>query len=272
MAETGSDVVLDCGDFFVKLTAPAWAAELAVEAAMLRRLQAARRVLPFLVPRVLGAGELSGWPYVVIGRVPGRSIDAVWPGLDHAARVALARRLGELVRALHEVPVPDGASAEWPAFIQRMVAVAVERERKRGVDERWLAQIPGFVATHLGMAQPPGPLCWLHTELLGDHIRLSEQDGEWRPVALLDFADSCVGDPRYELPALAEFVFKGETGCWDAFVDGYGRPICAASGGRAGEWMAWSLVHQFGSLQRGLRAVGSPVPEQLSELAMRLYR
>lgn len=118
---------------------------------------------------------------------------------------------------------------------------------------------------------PASTLVALHTELLGEHVLVSERGGAPRLSALIDFADGRVGPREYDLSPPAEFVFQGEAGMLEAFLAGCGlapQEIRPALGERL---LAWNLCQRFGRLARLLEAVQPARPATLSELARRLY-
>src|SRR4029078_7832868 len=45
--------------------------------------------LPVATPALYGADDIDGWPYLVMGQLPGRRMDEVWPALDQADRLRL---------------------------------------------------------------------------------------------------------------------------------------------------------------------------------------
>lgn len=262
---SGSDVVWGVDDVVVKLTAPRWADEMAAEAAFLDGLDGR---LPVATPGLVAHGTLEGWPYVVMTRVAGVAIGRVWPTLDAAARRDLATRIGETTRALHTTHVPglpdDRLDATaWIAACRASLAT----RHTTATAPHLVAEVEAFVDAHLGSGAPEVPL---HTELLHEHL-LVDPEGR-RVVGLIDFADSRVGPVPYELPALADFVFRGEPGLFDAFLDGYGWDEGRWQDGFAERVTAWGLLHRFGSLERMLGVVGAPTPTSLTDLAHRLVR
>ena len=256
---TGSDIVAGSAAHAVKLTTPRWAAELAVEE---RWLEHVAGRLSVATPTPVARGSLAGWPYLVSTRVPGRGFGEVWPSLSRDERLALARALGALTAEVHALPLPAGDHG-WTAFLAEQLTSAPRRHREDGVPEALAAQIPAFLER---AARSERGLVCLHTELLGDHVLVEQRGGAWVPSAMIDWADSRVGHPGYDLPAIAEFVFKGEPGCLGAFMDALGWSATPD------EVMVWGLVHRFGRLRRMLGAAGGETPATLEELAARVYR
>lgn len=264
---TGSDVVMRVGDAVVKLSQPTWAAEIQAEADLLGRV--AGRV-PVATPHVLAQGELSGWPYVVMSFVPGQPLGAVWPTLDRGARLQLAVEIGELLAALGAVPVPPEQVQVWEDFLAQRLSDATKRlsGARVPISEAWSARIAPFLASTPRSALP---LAWMHTELMGDHLLVTERQGRWGLSAVLDFADGRVGHPFYELPAVAEFLFKGEPGLLGALLGAWGVPLERTGPALSRELGAWGLIHRFGSVSRALAAAGPPEPPDFEALAERLY-
>lgn len=264
---TGSDVVMRVGEVVVKLSEPRWAEQIAMEAAFLARAEGR---LPVRTPALLATDALEGWPYVVMSRVEGTPLEAVWPTLDAADRARLARDMGALLGALRVLPVEEEAAASWEPFLARMRAEVMERlsSRRQPAPEAWLARIVPFLdETPLR----PLPLAWMHTELMGDHLLLSQPRGRWELSAMLDFADGRVGHPFYELPAMVEFVFRGERPLLREALLGAGLSEGDLDPALSRELCCWSLLHQFGSVARLLAACPGAPPSSFAELSERLF-
>lgn len=261
---TGSDVVWGTRDHVVKLTAPRWTDEVEAEVRLLRHV-AGR--LPVSTPGVVATGALAGWPYVVMERVPGRPLGDAWEDADDTTRLRLAHELGEATAALHALPLPL-EPRPWAPFWAETLARRARHLARPGTPAHLLAEVPGFVERAGPLAQ--SPLVLTHTELLHEHVLVSDDEGP-RIAALLDFADGRVAPAAYEFAAPVEFVFRGAPGALDAFLDGYGDrgPRDAA---RSRTMLAWALCHRYGSLRRMLAKLGGPEPAELDELARRLYR
>jgi hygromycin-B 7''-O-kinase len=266
MFPTGSDVVLDCGRHVFKMTAPRWARELDVEARWLERV-AGR--LPVATPEPLARGELDGWPYVLASRLAGRPLGEAWPALASDDRSRLARSIGELCAALHGLPVEGEEVAAWAGFLERMRDGARARLARDDLTAEWLDRVEPFLASLEPLS--PRPPVLLHTELLDQHLLVEERSGRVELCGLIDFADGRVGHPWYELPAVVEFVFRGERPLLRELLRAYGMSAAALDEGLSRELCGWSLLHRFGDLTRLIAACGEPLPASLSEIARRLY-
>lgn len=238
---SGSDVVWGTPAHVIKMTAPDWREEIEAERDLL--VHAGGEQLAVATAAVVGSGTLSGWPYIVMTRVPGTALSEVWPKLRRDERLALARDLGKMVAGLHAVPPPpDG---RWPEFLARQRAGLSERHRDAPGD--LCAALESYVE---GTPLPPRDPVLLHTEVLDEHVLLERRGGAWHPSGLIDFADGRVGHPFYEFGALVEFIFLGEPGCLRACLEAYGCDPASLDEVLSRELFVWYLLHRFGTLSR----------------------
>lgn len=256
---TGTAIVWSTDTAVVKLTQPRWAADIEGEARGCHHCSA----LSVQVPAELAQGELSGWPYVVLSRLPGVALDQVWPALSPTQRCEAARNIGAMVAELQALPPPSPAPS-WPAFLEQRIKAA--------------ASLPGpplLVAAIPGLLRRAGPhlrapVVFLHTELLGAHV-LVDPAAPTVPTGLIDFAEAMVGHPALELGALVDFLFHDEAGLLAAFFEGYGDGPLAALADDAEALLGAYLVHQYASLPRLLGGL-SRQPGSLEELAELCFR
>src|SRR6187399_2621559 len=74
----GTQIVWGSRRSVIKLFVPTWPEDAEREIVMLERLAGAGVPVPQLEAR----GEVAGWPYVVMSRLPGRRVSEEWPELD----------------------------------------------------------------------------------------------------------------------------------------------------------------------------------------------
>lgn len=239
---SGSVPVYAIGEHVLKLFPAKAFAERDVEATA---LAAVHGKLPIPTPGVEAIGEHDGWGYVLMQRLHGESLATAWPRLDQATRLRLSAQVGEMLAALHALAPPALGPDDWDAFVAAQVASAADRQRAKGLDEAWVAQIPAFLAT-LDFAAPRRVL--LHTEIMREHLLLD--DGKLS--GLLDFEPAMVGAPEYDLPAIGVFVTGGEPGLMRALRAAYGAsPAPELALGHA-------LVHRYSHLKWYLERIPAP--------------
>ncbi|MFD4674992.1 aminoglycoside phosphotransferase family protein [Lentzea sp. NPDC058450] len=239
--EDGSLPVFAIGDDLVlKLFPPEYHGEVPVEVAVMEALHGK---LP--APKLHATGLLDDWAYVLMSRLHGEE--------PETPDVEVSRQVGEMLKVLHGIAAPEVLGPEdWAAFVARQRAGCVELQRKRGLEDRWLEQIPRFLdSVDLGDAEP----VLLHTEVMSAHLL-------WRGgelAGVFDFEPAMCGAFEYEFASVGLFVTKGDRGCWRALVEGYGRVP------RPERVMAYALLHVYSNMPAYLREM--PSGETFEELA-----
>lgn len=227
--------------------------------------------LPLPTPELVAADALDDWSYVLMSRLPGRLLVDAWPELTAADRDRLADELGAGLAALRALDVaPLGAlTADWGAFLAAQRASAVERQRARGLDERWLAQIPGFLDAWMPPAE--GPRALLHTELMREHLLVAPAPRGWSITGLFDFEPAMVGAPEYDLASFGLFVSCGDGRFLRRALraGGYGEE--ALDGALQRRLMAYALLHRYSNLRWYLDRLPAPGATSLAALAARWW-
>ncbi|MFD9894483.1 phosphotransferase family protein [Amycolatopsis sp. NPDC059027] len=261
----GSLPVYAAGEKLVlKLYPPVYADELGTELAMLETLHGR---LPIPTPGVEASGEHEGWGYVLMERLPGRTLAEAWPELSTEDKRRLAPGLGETLAALHAVDDPALAILEpkdWTEFIAGRRAAAVEHHRATGLHEDWVAQIPGFLAAvDLGTPKPVP----LHTEFMRDHLMVAPGDDGWRLTGLFDFEPAMRGAAEYDFVATGLFVSSGDADFLRRLLLAYGYGPDQLGDDFARRCLAYTLLHVYSNLPWYLRVMPAPPEPTLDALA-----
>ncbi|MCB9764069.1 MAG: phosphotransferase [Alphaproteobacteria bacterium] len=187
---------------------------------------APRLSVPIPVPVFRGApGPRYPFPFAGVRWLEGET--GCRAGLTDAERVALAPRLGALLRALHDTPTPDDPPHNPfdKADLERKAGLITERlpqvahalpVERVAAEVRALAQTPGWA----------GAPRWIHGDLYARHLLI----GPDRALAgIIDWGDLCVSDPAQDLALTWSFLpAEGRA----AFYTAYG-PVDAATRDRA---------------------------------------
>lgn len=231
------------------------------------------------VPDLVAEGELYPggdwpWPYLITQAMEGRPYRKVEPLLDPAQRHGVARSMGELLRRLHEVPLPKGETHLGPSW-DRFLALLERRRREAPADHiRWrhlpaqlVSQLEGFLPDPGDLVDTSGDPVLVHGDLHADHVFLDPHSGE--VTGLIDFTDAHAGDPRYDLVALHTGTFRLRRDMLGSFLESYGWDVPKA--GWAEEMLAFTILHDFDVLEgippETLQGVGD-----LPGLAARLWK
>jgi hygromycin-B 7''-O-kinase len=227
----------------IKLYPPFLRDHHAFECGLLPRLHG-RLSLP--TPQLIAHGEHQGWPWLVISRLPGRTLTGVWPTLDEAKRCRLLQRLGALAAEVHALPVGEQAALAptWPDFLARQRAGCRRRQERTGLPAHLLAQLDGFLQGPL----PSGP----DVILTGEYTPMNLLHGPGADDGLsgmFDFGDGLIGPREYDWLGPLCFLAAGSAARCDAFFSGYG--VTAEGPGREQlmqQLMRLMLLHRYSCL------------------------
>lgn len=262
----GSNVLFALGATHVlKLFAPLFHDEYVRE---LRAYETSAAALRLPIPELVAHGELDGWTYMALTRVPGEPVVKVWQEVPAGERVAIAAQLGEAAAMLHRAPPPASLAVNWPLFLasQRANATLIQQGRDGPAD--WVAQIDGFLDRY-APAPTAAPLVLLHADLHNQNVLLERRRGRWRLGGVIDFGDAFVGAREYEFAAPALWICQGERPLLASFLDGYG--YAPRGEDLACRLLAWTLLHRFCYL-RSVRKILLPRrPRKLESLAEQLF-
>jgi hygromycin-B 7''-O-kinase len=247
-------------DAVVKLYPPFLRDHFAYEHAALRHLHG-RLSLP--TPRLLADGELEGWPWLVMTRLPGRPLNGLWTTLPEAQRLALVTRVGALAAELHALPVAPmhAVAPPWPQFLQRQREGCESRQRRTGLPLPLLAQLPAFLQGPV----PEGPEVMLTGEFTPFNL-LVDANGTLR--GMIDFGDGLVGPREYDWLGPMCFYAAGQPARLDAFFAGYGLPTPRH---RCEELLRLLLLHRYSALPAQLQFDGWMALDSLAAVARRAW-
>ncbi|MET8829159.1 phosphotransferase [Streptomyces sp. NPDC004610] len=191
------------GELVVRVARHAGPAELLREERLLRLLPPGAGC-----PPVLDSGVRDGHEWVLTRRVPGRSLEEVWPSLDLAARSRAVEQMWERAREVHRVEVRSvapyvrdrspffaGSPAEATAALARLVGA--------GALPAPVAQGLGPVLDRFWAALPGAPEVLNH----GDFCLPNTLWHEGRVTALLDFEFAVVAPLAVDLNELVKTAF-----------------------------------------------------------------
>jgi len=245
--EAGSLPVFAAGDdHVVKLYPPCFSHECGHEKSVLSKLHGA---LPLATPRVVASGEADGWRYLVMGRIPGVPLDAVWSSLSPPERVRLAGQLGRFLGALHAVDASDlpHALVDWPRFMREQAERCVDVQRRHSLAPLWLEQIPSFLASS-DLAPVKRPVL-LHTEIMRAHVLAVRDAAGWSLSGVIDYEPAMVGAAEYEFASVGVFLTCGSGPALRALLLAYGYGESELGLPLQRRLLAYTLLHRYSNLR-----------------------
>lgn len=193
-----------------------------MEVAALRNL--AHSEVP--VAPIITRGELMPldedwkWPYVVLSRMPGRTLHALWPELPHEQRMGFAFQIGDLLKKLHSVVPSSDVSRTYQAIWPKGFIDFLKRQHQLVSAKAELAVVPIYeeILRLNPAAFVSGWPSLLHGDLDGTHLLV--QNGQITGV--LDFGDAKLGDPLYDFVTVHVDLFEQDTRLLTEMLRGYG--------------------------------------------------
>ena len=240
----GSQIVFAIGPgHVIKIFAPIYRDDFTTELIVLDHVHAR---LPLATPEVYASGEIDGWPYLIMKRLPGITLHRIWPELSQPARIDLCAAIGASTRVLHsldliELPCHLG---NWHQFLARQQQNCVAIQRERGLGEHWLEQIPAYL-DRVGLASQVKQPVLLHTELMLPHLLVCNQQDHWQLTGMVDFEPAMVGANEYDFAAVGIFITAGDPDLFRAFLDGYGYRPQHLAPELSHRIMAYLLLHRY---------------------------
>jgi hygromycin-B 7''-O-kinase len=266
----GTNIVFAAGDAILKLYPPHWARLAATERAVAERVYGR---LSVATPEVYAAGNLEGWPYLVMSRLPGRSLHEVWLGLSADEQRCLVIEIGGLLTQLHTLDTAglDDVDADWAGFIDERIRSCVSRQRAHGAPETWLEQIPPFLSSTSPLYPPGFRPAIISGDVHDYHLQVEERNGTWRLCGLFDFDDARLGFREYDLATPALFLMSGRADLLRAFLDAYGIAPEALDPGLSHRLFAYTLLHGYWGLPWMLEEFAGGAPTTLEDLAGTIF-
>ena len=172
----------------------------------LRLLPALGRFVDFVVPSPAATGAWRGWPFFTYRKLIGRPLSAA------DGSPAVRARLADILRQLHSFPLGratellgvDDARAVWRRRYEElwpMVESTALPELPAGLAEQVTAAYQEFVTTEFDFDP-----CLVHNDLFSDHVLV---DDAGHVTGIIDFEDSCIGDPIIDFVPLVEALGSG---------------------------------------------------------------
>ena len=205
------------------------------------------------VPEIVASGRFQDrttWPYLVIERCPGLTLDALRSELSREEVMSIAAQVGDVTRSLHQTVVDklEGADAAetWDDLVHRRRREVLSELVGRGIGTSGVAETLGGLLDYVIDDSRSRPRVVVHGDLESDHVLISRVNGEWRVSSIIDFGDARVGVRDYEWMPLWLGLFDRDIEEMRAFVESYDRTLLS-DGAFPRRIMGWTLLHDFGT-------------------------
>lgn len=226
----------------VKLFVPLFASDFVAERAVAQTVDGK---LGVATPSVTAEGEIGGWHYLILRRVPGIPLERVWSDLTMDDRKQVIRQVGELIERLRAVPVGglDALTQDWDALVRAGVAARDHELAELGAG---LARgITSYVeSSALSRSEGFRPVLLL-SDITREHVMIDRTGGSWEVVGYVDFGDAMTGPPEYEIVAPGVDMVRGDRELLGELLVAAGYGGGRPKGELQHRLMTCTLIHRY---------------------------
>jgi len=213
---------------------------------------------PVATPELLHDGELDGWPYLVMTRLDGVSLENLWPTAGAAEQVELLGQIGALIARVHALDpgVLSATGPRWDDFLAAQRAACVARHAGLGLPGPLLAELDAY----LDRVTPAIPRAIAPVILTGEYtpenLLVTRCADRWQVTGLIDFGDVWCGAADYDLLGPATFLAAGDPVRLGALLAARGYSPDELVPALRDRLMALLLLHRHSDLDVQLRIPG----------------
>jgi len=144
--------------------------------------------------------------------------------MDHDNKIIIIGELGFLIRKVHSLPTSglEEIDCHWEHFVQEQINRCIEQHRSGGLSNALLEEIPSYLdSTKDSLVKIEKPVL-LTGEYTPMNFLVKQTHGVWHIDALIDFGDSMLGLPEYDLLGPGAFLIQGDKTLLREFLRSYG--------------------------------------------------
>jgi hygromycin-B 7''-O-kinase len=209
----------------IKVTAPNWGDDAKRELEALNLLSG--QSLPTAIPQLHVHGNLNGWVYMIMDKLPGTNLHDIWSYLSKKNQCTIIKQVAHFAKQLNQIPVPasDELYRDWPTFLKEQTDSCYERRKKQGLTGPLLADLMPFIESVNYQPTVCEP-CFIHCDLHPGNLLAEKKDGQWHLSGVIDFGDALIStDVNYELTASTILMALGNKTLNRAFLSAYGVSV-----------------------------------------------
>jgi hygromycin-B 7''-O-kinase len=167
-------------------------------------------------PRLLHEGHLDdGYPYLFLAEIGGFTAEKIWESLSRLDQLRVARDLGKITKAIHELPRKDlhniedrfGGMREHNKRYRDWHVTAIRDSHSIPLSQReeLIHFIDEEAPKHLGARKVV-----THFDLAHNHIYLNGNSGSVAITGIIDWAEATLGPAEWDLSYLWFWTFSGD--------------------------------------------------------------
>jgi hygromycin-B 7''-O-kinase len=215
-----------------------------------------RLALP--IPRFYKAGEENGWTFIIMSRLPGVTLEKVWPRLRDDARAAVLHDIGRIMARVHTVPPGELQDLPplWKDFLPAQIQGCRNRHERRGMPTWFVSAVDAFVQDNLSLI----PTDFQPVILTGEYTPFNLLVPDTGPVkaisGMIDFGDAMIGCHEYDLLGPLLFSCEGRAEWVAALLNGYGYTPEQQDHALRRRLFLLQILHRYSDFKAQMRVPG----------------
>jgi hygromycin-B 7''-O-kinase len=249
----GTNIVLAYGrDLVIKIFPPFHQNQFTSDLLVMNHLD---HKLSVNTPSIEYHGTLDEWPYIIMSQLEGIPLEGLWETLDHNNKKIIIRELGALIREVHSLSTHglETIDCHWEQFIKKQINECVTQHKMTHLSEVLLQQIPDYIKSAeqcLTKIKQPVILTGEYTPM---NFLVKQKSGVWHIAGLIDFGDSMLGLPEYDLLGPGAFLIQGDKILLREFLVAYGYLEDELTPMLSNQLTQLMLLHRYSNLKVQIR-------------------
>ena len=248
----GTNIVFSYGDQrVIKIFPPFHNDQFKAELLVLQHIQGK---LSIMTPTVEHYGDVSGWLYIVMTKIPGTLLEELWDKMEFSNKIIIIRELGSLIREVHAIST-DGLEeidSHWSQFIEDQINYCKEKHQF-SLPKLLLEEIPSYLSSIKKSLVQINKSVILTGEYTPMNFLVNQLDGVWHIAGLIDFGDAMLGSPEYDLLGPGAFLIQGDKNLLREFLASYGYSKDLMTPLLSRQLTALMLLHKYSNLNVQIR-------------------
>jgi len=210
------------------------------------------------IPRFYKAGIWEDWPYIIMSRLSGVTLEKVWPRMPDTDKAAVLMDIGLIMARVHAVPPGDLADLPplWSQFLPQQIAGCRARHERLGMPDWFTQKVEAFVRDALPLLpENPSPVI-----LTGEYTPFNLLVTDTSPVqsisGMIDFGDAMLGYREYDLLGPLLFSCEGKPALVQALLTGYGYAPEVQNRELRRRLMLLQILHRYSNFHEQVRIPG----------------
>ncbi|WP_245676875.1 phosphotransferase family protein [Oligoflexus tunisiensis] len=210
------------------------------------------------IPQYYASGVQGDWPYIIMSRLPGVTLENVWPRLGNLAKAALLQDIGRIMSRVHAVPVGHlmDLPPAWTPFFAQQIAHARARHTRLGMPRWFTDSVDAFVQKALPLLSGSFQPVILTGEYTPFNLLVLDEPEVTRIAGMIDFGDAMIGTPEYDLLGPLLFSCEGRPNLVKALLSGYGYAEADQNRTLRRRLMLLQILHRYSDFRAQLRIPG----------------